>query len=764
MSRLKSPEEIQQETQRYQTQFATDKLLLVYVRQSTKKQVLQNLESASQQALDTRSYAMKLGWTADKIKPFDENLVSGVLRNASGRLPIADREGLKTVLQCIGTGTVGAVLVQDVSRLFRDEDGVEPRLFAKKCKEHHVIILSLDGEQYDFNHPRNNAAKNFAEDCDDAADYLKQIKKMNKLRRRKGMRGGYIGTPCPTGFMLEGTDKHYVSNPVWAPIMARLFKRFRELDANFAQLRREIVGKPIFPYLPEDVQKCVGRISLTKVEGGYSINNWDSLKSLLTNLALIGHRVYDGRIVQKNAHPAIVDESDFWYAWEHLSDTDLDGIPVLREKTKRHSKEPRTALLAYTRHDGKAVVASSQGAVYVVQSSGRAHYVIKNYHEGITDFISSIGTSDLDSVFTMRLIERLEHIRAMHMRVSALSEETVMKVGTAVKNMMLDMVKMEAPGASVASIERWQPLTNGSALNTGSVVEESPYLQLQTLQQETETKIVRIEDTIAEVQQELARLEREHRVEFDIMTDKELRANKEARVRLANRLADLEKKQAEEKATWQDIQEVHNLLEDSRTKWNDLTLEQKQRYTRLITSSITLDKIADGWLKLSIEWTPFLGDICTDTAIIYVKNGGGRWTDKEDSILQRYYGNASRNLLLEELPERSWQAIWTRANKLGLHRKARDLSSSSDIPSWLSLEDSRVMGHYGLSLEPGMEKAYWWLAEIFSSVCSAPSINVAPMPKRPCATTIVANRGMEPSNMKPAPSKKTPTMTERRRL
>ena len=53
--------------------------------------------------------------------------------------------------------------------------------------------------------------------------------------------------------MLDDARKHFTPNPVWSSTVARLFKRFRELDVELAALFREIVGKPIFPELPEEI-------------------------------------------------------------------------------------------------------------------------------------------------------------------------------------------------------------------------------------------------------------------------------------------------------------------------------------------------------------------------------------------------------------------------------------------------------------------------------------------------------------------------------
>ncbi|SRR5258708_15901370 len=151
-----------------------------------------------------------------------------------------------------------------------------------------------------------------------AKDYIKHHVKglMLKMRDKKAMRGEFSGHAIPTGLMLDEEHVYYVPNPYFAPVMKRLLRRFRELDGDFAQFRREIVVKPIFPDVPDEIIKRVGRVQLTKVDGGYTIKSYDGMRSVLTNVALIGHIAYKNRIVKRNAHPAIVDEADFWFCFE----------------------------------------------------------------------------------------------------------------------------------------------------------------------------------------------------------------------------------------------------------------------------------------------------------------------------------------------------------------------------------------------------------------------------------------------------------------
>jgi DNA invertase Pin-like site-specific DNA recombinase len=306
MSRtFKTQEELLQGKQQilgfFQIKLPIHKWLVAYGRQSTTKQVVNNKESAQQQAIDLLDYGLLLGWPDNLRLLYIENqLKDGTIKNASGRLRIDERPGLQEVVSLIKTGIVGAVLIRAIDRLFRDETMVQPMVFVDICKEYHVIILTLDGDYYDFNNPKRDDLNRFILEAIKANDYVEKHVKgvMLKNRERKALRGEFSGHGVPTGLMLDDERKHYIANPLWGPVLAKMLKRYRELDGSFAQLRHEVAGKPVFPELPEDILKRTGPIYLTKVEGGYTVHTWVGLRNILINVALVGHTRYDGRLIK----------------------------------------------------------------------------------------------------------------------------------------------------------------------------------------------------------------------------------------------------------------------------------------------------------------------------------------------------------------------------------------------------------------------------------------------------------------------------------
>jgi hypothetical protein len=85
---------------------------LLYVRQSTLKQVINNTESAIRQ-YDLRGKAVALGWASDQITVID------IDQGQSGA-SAADREGFQQLVAEVSLGRAGIVLGLECSRLARN--------------------------------------------------------------------------------------------------------------------------------------------------------------------------------------------------------------------------------------------------------------------------------------------------------------------------------------------------------------------------------------------------------------------------------------------------------------------------------------------------------------------------------------------------------------------------------------------------------------------------------------------------------------------
>jgi DNA invertase Pin-like site-specific DNA recombinase len=116
---------------------------LLYVRQSTLKQVLHNTESAIRQ-YDLRGRAIALGWTADQVTVID------IDQGQSGA-SAADREGFQQLVAEVSLGRAGIVLGLECSRLARNSADWHQLL--ELCAMTGTLICDEDGlyDPRDFN-------------------------------------------------------------------------------------------------------------------------------------------------------------------------------------------------------------------------------------------------------------------------------------------------------------------------------------------------------------------------------------------------------------------------------------------------------------------------------------------------------------------------------------------------------------------------------------------------------------------------------------
>ncbi len=696
MRKFKTPEEVEQERKEalglIPFRMPTDRILLIYARQSTKDQFFKRKESALHQTKEQLVLAIELGWPEEKCLLFIENqMKDGTIRNASGRLRIDEREGLNAVVAHIEHGGVGAVMARDVARLFRDEDLIGPTVFAKTCKDHHVLVITED-YTYDFNDKRKEDTKKFIQEAQAAADYVNKHVKgvMLRNRERRALRGEFSGHVVPIGLMLDEARMFYVPNPDHAKPLDSLFKRFRTLGGNLAELRREIVGKPIFPDLPPEILERTGHITLTKVPGGWTIKSHPGLKQILTNPAYIGHVCYGGRIVKKHAHPAIVDEEDFWFAFYRLAATDFEGNPIERPEgaTKRFvqaKSTPHAALLGGLRNDGTPVITTNMGErtnVYVVFSGKTVDYCvidqspIASWHHRVR-----IMVDKLDRLFSERLVYR---------------------VGEALKHSVDSLVDNEQS----VELEYTYTTVNQQLDRTLQEVEQS--------QDEHVDPRTALEKSIHETQKQIAEKERVGDEASSTMSGEDLRRHFETLKRLRVSLAAMQKKLDQLGADEREQAEAKKKLPEVHKRWAAMSLESKRRFIRAATSRITLDELRAGWLKFVIEWSPLLGgDVMDviDEAYIWT-TAGKRWSEDEERIIHDHYTSAERDWLLEQLPERAWESITAKAALLGAERSHSIgywTGKISIVPSvQLSVSDWQFMQDNAIPAEIVLRKRVYW--------------------------------------------------------
>src|SRR5713226_4273185 len=108
---------------------------MLYVRQSTLHQVLENTESTARQYA-LRERAVGLGWETSRIVVIDQDL------GQSGASAV-DREGFQRLVAEVGLGQVGLVMGLEVSRLARSS--LDWHQLLELCSMTGTLILDEDG-------------------------------------------------------------------------------------------------------------------------------------------------------------------------------------------------------------------------------------------------------------------------------------------------------------------------------------------------------------------------------------------------------------------------------------------------------------------------------------------------------------------------------------------------------------------------------------------------------------------------------------------
>lgn len=322
----------------------------IYARQSTQAQLIHNIESTEMQTDDLIAWLVDRGVRDGRWKLFDADL------GVSGTLRIDQRTGLQELVERIKAGEIKAVLVYQISRLFRDDTGVEYNVFANICKKHNCVLVTSDGMVFNFNNRMH--LKMFRFLAEYAAEYIpQQIGLLHAARMRKARRGLYAGLgSVPRGYIVD-YDKHSRTYKKFTPYLKHkkpvfdLYERFYALEGDFSTLCREVEEMPfVFPdFGPEVDRRNIRDKRWKKVPGGYHISR-RGLLWLLTNPAYIGWWIINGGIISTDNHERIIDREHeylFWYAFERLSPFTTQGEENMQRAisprgiTKEAHKKPQ---------------------------------------------------------------------------------------------------------------------------------------------------------------------------------------------------------------------------------------------------------------------------------------------------------------------------------------------------------------------------------------------------------------------------------------
>jgi DNA invertase Pin-like site-specific DNA recombinase len=209
---------------------------LLYIRQSSLKQVLHNTESAIRQ-YDLRGKAIALGWTADQITVID------IDQGQSGA-SAADREGFQQLVADVSLGRAGIVLGLECSRLARNSADWHQLL--ELCAMTGTLICDEDG-LYDPRNFNDRLLLGMKGQMSEAE--LHFIKARLRGGQLSKARRGELIMPLPVGLVYDGAH-HVILDPDTAVCGAvtHLFASFEATGSATACVKAFRAAGLLFPW------------------------------------------------------------------------------------------------------------------------------------------------------------------------------------------------------------------------------------------------------------------------------------------------------------------------------------------------------------------------------------------------------------------------------------------------------------------------------------------------------------------------------------
>jgi DNA invertase Pin-like site-specific DNA recombinase len=603
-----------------------------YGRQSTKDQVLKNVQSHISQTVMLLAYTKDLGFrddgTTGKVTLFVENQVVDAegnmsIKDASGTWPIDRRPGLRTICDLIESGKVGVVVAEFVDRLFRDEDRIDSNIFIKICKENDCYVhISSKRMTYNFANPSH--AELFRMEVQMAAAYIENHIRGTMLRRRNmaAESGQWAGLGAvPVNFIVDKredspTKGKMIPYKPHVTVSKELYDRLIELAFDVEALCIELEGKEyIYPNFEEWVYKgdYTIRTGLKKAPGGkgYIITR-RGLEYMLCNIANIGAIKRKEKIVY-NHHDAIIDEARFWLVYDNLRITRPDGTPTGKPVSVRYTQQRNLRAALVTKPLLSPETNHESGAVYFVRS-GLPH-LIGNYNIAVRrglvyDSLLCVNAEQLESAVISRMFT--------HLRTADLGD-----------------LKAARTQRTKRKIQRL-----GKIGRDLEVIEE----ELSNLR--ANLKKLTIDVVIKETEESMAR----------VLNRKEELLHERERIRQSS----------DEEA----LRTLEEELADLEELWPHKPFELKKGILKLLVKRVVIDQMSTKFFRVLVEWR--YKEWGTEQTYLAHSDGGRKeWTVEEVALLKAVFleGKDTRDrfVIMRALPDRSWRAIYHMIANLGMN-------------------------------------------------------------------------------------------------
>lgn len=248
---------------------------IVYVRQSTQRQLLENQESTRRQYQLTER-AKHMGWPSPQVQVVDDDLgMSGASSH--------QRTGFQRLVAAIGLGEVGMVLVTEVSRLSRRNS--DWHRVIELCAVFQTLIADEDGI-YDPQDPNDRLLLGVKGTLFAAELHILRARMRGNLLNKA--RRGELALRLPVGYRRLG-DGTVVLDPEEQvrQTLSRIFERFAVLR-NARAVQRELNAQRL--QMPRLIQLGADKGKLIWVQPTYQM-----IQQVLTSPVYAGVFVYGRR-------------------------------------------------------------------------------------------------------------------------------------------------------------------------------------------------------------------------------------------------------------------------------------------------------------------------------------------------------------------------------------------------------------------------------------------------------------------------------------
>lgn len=627
-------------------------------RQSDKGADYTYLESRLyQEGVFETAVEMRPDHNPDMVLPLDEG--AGV----SGQKKIYQRAKLKTGWDYLINDLLGSWFSGREDRLFRDRHGTQSSTFTEECQKHNCILIIPGKRCYDFS--RDDDLAVFKKKMDEAAAYLRHIRYMNDMQLRKQGRGEWIGNALIAPYAIDRVKqakvKEYIKQQrllglragdiefteemsqayrpmIYQPWLERtldLFDKIRLFNYEIPRLMRYVEEKPyLFPYPSgDDCLQYLFKITMKRVQGGYTFSSPERLRGWILNLNHIGWMI--GGKDEESGEPIYLEDcfqgtiarDRFEETYIQLNGEDLDGNPVecIRRKARftRAAPSGRTDALLLGLFKSDYLVSSLTGQGKE-EKIWYYHCKTKRYQPGTPSEHTYLPTA----IWTLPM---LPFEQAIVERLSDLAEHD--------KELAERLRKYFAA-------QKGSNTTNRNLIIEDIQKLQKKYNHLQWL---------KTDESLGQTVQQIQEIVKEQQ---DIMHKIEV--------------AQLELKKLDTQQPATAVPRFYDVLGDVAVEFWKQDLDHRRKMLRLLIKNIQVEILSPHVYALCVNWISPVAPR-GDSALLYRGTCPRKyWSEEEKERLRVLYPRGKREDILRAYPDCSWYMIIDRAYSLGIKREVQE--------------------------------------------------------------------------------------------